>query len=90
MSRGFQSNSRDYIHGFPRGGDYDKHIERIIDHASNLFSESQYQLPQICTPSTSHWNNEGDSGELSQIGDDLTLYGGLGGLGKPECCSHDI
>ncbi|KAI0875769.1 hypothetical protein GGS24DRAFT_515020 [Hypoxylon argillaceum] len=77
MSGRPQTSSHDHIYGLPSGGDYDKHIERIIDHTNSLFSESQYQLPRIFTPSTSHWNGESVSRGLGYIRDDSTLYGGL-------------
>jgi hypothetical protein len=90
MSRSSQSSSRGHIYGLTSSGDYDKHMERIIDHASNLFPERQYQLPQIFTPSNSHWNGEGSSDEFRQIRDDSALYGGLDGLGMSVCYLHAI
>ncbi|KAI0112603.1 P-loop containing nucleoside triphosphate hydrolase protein [Nemania sp. FL0031] len=73
MSRGSQSGGRGHIYGPPGGSDYDTHIERIIGHTNSLFPESQHQLPQIFTPSTSQWNEGGSSGGQGQA-DNLALY----------------
>ncbi|KAI1178331.1 P-loop containing nucleoside triphosphate hydrolase protein [Nemania sp. FL0916] len=74
MSRGFGSSNRDHIYGLPDHSTHDNHIERIIDHTSNLFSDVEHQMPQIITPSALEWNHESLSSGLGSIADAPTLY----------------
>ncbi|KAI0542016.1 hypothetical protein GGR58DRAFT_369396 [Xylaria digitata] len=94
MSHGAGPNGHGHIHG-PHdahgGSDFDRHVQRIIDHTSNLFPETQYRIPQTFTPPTNYWDREGLTGGLGQITDDPAEYSGLDdfdrrvlGLPQPE------
>lgn len=83
MSRDSQPSGRGHFYGHVSGDGHDRHIERITEYTNSLFPEPQYRLPQIYTPSSIDWNQDGIPGESGRSTDDLCLYGGLDDFGKP-------
>ncbi|TGJ85011.1 hypothetical protein E0Z10_g3750 [Xylaria hypoxylon] len=80
MSQGARPDGRGHIYGpydAHGGGDHDRHIQRIIDHTSNLFPETQYHAPQTFTPPTNYWNRASLTAGLGQITDGPAEYSGL-------------
>ncbi|KAI0433773.1 hypothetical protein F5Y09DRAFT_350687 [Xylaria sp. FL1042] len=93
MSQGAGRSHTYGLYGPPSGGDYDRHIQRIIDHTSNLFPEIQYPLPQTFTPSSNYHDRENLSSGAAQIPDDGVEYRGLDDfdrsvLGYPQTAYH--
>ncbi|KAI3321340.1 P-loop containing nucleoside triphosphate hydrolase protein [Xylariaceae sp. AK1471] len=93
MSRESGSSSRRHIYGHPSGEDHDRHIQNIIDHTSSLFPDTQYQLPQLCTPSTTDWNQDSHIDALGHINKEANEYGALDDfdqrvLGRSQAAYH--
>ncbi|KAI1118185.1 hypothetical protein F5Y14DRAFT_255347 [Nemania sp. NC0429] len=93
MSQGFQPRGRSHIYSPPSGDGRDRHLDRITEYASSLFAEPQYSLPQIFTPSSINWNQDGLPGELGQVTHDPCPYVGLDEfdrtiLGHPQPVYH--
>ncbi|KAI1819468.1 hypothetical protein F4861DRAFT_137396 [Xylaria intraflava] len=61
------STGRSHIRGPPSGEDHDRHIQRIIDHTSNLFTDTHHNLPQIVAPSTNNWGGRSFTAGWGQI-----------------------
>ena len=41
------SNKHSHMYGFPGTAGQDRHIQSIIEHAANLFPQSDYQIPRF-------------------------------------------
>jgi hypothetical protein len=81
MSRESRSSQRNRIYGPPSGQEHDRHIQNIIDHASNLFPDIHHRLPQLCTPTTTDENRDKHTDAFGQPSDEAHEYRGLDDLG---------
>ncbi|KAI1303806.1 hypothetical protein F5Y03DRAFT_384989 [Xylaria venustula] len=61
----------------PPGSDHDQHIQRIIDHTSSLFPDTQYSLPQTFTPASNSRDEESIPNRLGLTTDHEVEYRGL-------------
>ncbi|KAI3333453.1 hypothetical protein F4824DRAFT_242883 [Ustulina deusta] len=95
MSQGAGGDHPPGLYRHAGGGDHDRHIQRIIDHTSSLFPETQYPRPQIFTPASNYCNQASLTGGLGQIADDGVEYRGLGDFdqtvfGHPQTAYHSL
>ncbi|KAI1278332.1 hypothetical protein F5Y07DRAFT_72255 [Xylaria sp. FL0933] len=87
-----EGGGRSHAYG-ASGGDYDRHIQRIIDHTSSLFPEVEYPLPHTFASASNYYDGESLSSEAGQITSDSVEYRGLDDfdrsvLGYPQTAYH--
>ncbi|KAI1419855.1 hypothetical protein F5Y12DRAFT_720253 [Xylaria sp. FL1777] len=82
MSQGADRSHTYGLYEHPRGGGHDRHIQRIIDHTSSLFPDTQYPLPQTFTLANNHSSRESLPEEAGQIMNDGVEYSGLDDFGR--------